>query len=422
MQQQIEVKRSICTMCAVQCGVLAYVKDGKMVKIRGNPDNPVSRGYTCKRIASAIQWLYHPDQLQHPLKRAGRRGQGKWVRITYEEALDEIAHKLKELKEKYGPETVATAEGTLRYAEFWMRARFMNLYGSPNNFHPGVICACNREVLGLAIAGFRVCGRRSDLQRTRCVVIQAGNPRGFAPKLAQNMRLIKELEPGRLRVIAIDPRDTGIAAAETDIHLRIRPGTDAALMLAWLNIIINEELYDKDFVKKYTFGFDKLTERVREYPPERVAEITGIPVGTIVESARIFATSKPAVILGGVGTDQIGFNATRVEQAAACVMAITGNIDIPGGKSIPMYPGIEIGGKYPLRDSDMELSDKLPEEQKAKHIGGERFKLMGYSGYEAWAPAYKKTYGIPAPTMHTLSANEPMIYRGIINGDPDRVR
>lgn len=421
-QPEIEVKRSICTMCSRNCGILVYVKDGKIVKIRGNPDNPATRGFTCKRISSAIQWLYHPDQLKYPLKRIGNRGDGHWKRITYEEALDEIAGKLKELKEKYGPQTVATSEGTLRYAEFWMRARFMNLFGSPNNFHPGVICGLNREVMGAAIAGFRVCAKASDLQHTRCVVVQAGNPRGFMPRLAQQMREIKELEPGRLRVIAIDPRDTGIAVAETDMHLQIRPGTDASLLLAWLNIIISEELYDKDFVKKYTFGFDQLAERVKEYPPQRVADITGIPVDKIIESARIFATTKPAVIFGGVGTDQIGFNATRVEQVAACLMAITGNIDIPGGKLIPMYPGVEIEGKRPLRDSDMELTDKLTEEQRAKHIGGDRFRLIGYSGYEAWAPAYKRTYGIPAPTMHTLSANEPMIFRGIINGDPNRVR
>jgi len=422
MQPKIEVKRSICTMCGANCGVLVYVKNGKVVKISGNPDNPVSRGSTCKRLASAIHWLYHPDQLKYPLKRVGNRGDGKWARIPYEEALDEIAEKLKELKDKYGPHTVATSEGTLRNAEFWMRARFMNLFGSPNNFQPGVICGLNREVMGAAIAGFRVCAKHGDLRHTRCVVVQASNPRGFEPKLAQHMRLIKKMEPGRLRLISIDPRDTGIAFEEADIHLPIRPGTDAALLLAWLNVIINEELYDKDFVKKYTFGFDKLAERVQEYPPQRVADITGIAAATIVESARIFATTKPAVILGGVGTDQIGFNATRVEQAAASLMAITGNIDIPGGRMMTNFSGIEINGKRPLRDSAMELTGKLPEEQKVKHIGSDRFKLMGYPGYKAWAPAYEKHYEIPAPTMHTLSANEPLIYRGIINGDPNRIR
>src|SRR4030042_2724353 len=344
MSQQIETKRSICTMCGLNCGILVYVTGGRIVKIAGNPDNPISRGFVCKRIASAIQWLYHPDQLKYPLKRIGKRGEGKWARITYEEALDEIAEKLKELKKKHGAHTLAVSEGTLRYAEFWMRARFMNLFGSPNMYQPGVICGLNRETIGAAIAGFRVCGKVTDPRRSRCIVAQAINPRGFSAKLAQELRMIRELDPGRLRLIVIDPRDTGIASTETDMHLRIRPGTDAALMLGWLNIIIREELYDKDFVTNYTFGFDKLTERAREYPVERVADITGVSALDIVESARIFATTKPGTILGGVGTDQIGFNATRVEQACACLMAITGNIDIPGGKAIPMLPGVSING------------------------------------------------------------------------------
>jgi thiosulfate reductase/polysulfide reductase chain A len=103
-------------------------------------------------------------------------------------------------------------------------------------------------------------------------------------------------------------------------------------------------------------------------------------------------------------------------------MAITGNIDIPGGKLMPDFSGVEINGGRPLRDSAMELTGKLPEEQKAKQVGGDRFKLMGYPGYKAWAPAYEKHYEIPAPTMHILSASEPLIYRGIINGDPSRIR
>jgi thiosulfate reductase/polysulfide reductase chain A len=422
MQPEMEVKRSVCTMCGENCGILVYVKDGKIVKMAGNPANPITRGFICKRAASAIHWLYSPGQLMYPLKRVGERGEGKWVRIDYEQALDEIADKLKELKEKYGPHTVATSEGTLRNAEFWMRARFMNLFGSPNNFQPGVICGLNREVMGASIAGFRICSKHGNLTHTRCVVAQAGNPRGFSPKLAQHMRLIKAREPGRLRLIAIDPRDTGIAFEEADMHLPIRPGTDAALMLAWLNVIINENLYDRVFVEKYTFGFDKLAQRAQEYPPQRVADITGVTADLIAESARVFATTKPALIFGGVGTDQIGFNATRVEQAAASLMAITGNIDIPGGRLMTNYSGIEIDGKRPLRDSAMELTAKLPEEQKTKQFGADRFKLMGYPGYKEWAPAYERYYQIPAPTMHTLSASEPIIFRGIINGDADRVR
>ncbi|MFC1942275.1 molybdopterin-dependent oxidoreductase, partial [Chloroflexota bacterium] len=422
MEPGMEVKRSLCVMCSLNCGILVYVKNGKVVKIAGNPDNPVTQGFTCKRVGHAIQWLYHPDQLMYPLKRVGKRGEGKWQRISYEQALDEIAEKLKEIRDKYGAETVATSEGTLRYSEFWMRARFMNLFGSPNNVQPGVICGLNRDTMGAAIAGVRICTKNEPLHYTRCLVVQGCNPKGFRPRVAEELAWIRNREPGRLRLIVIDPRDTGLASEEQDMHLQIRPGTDAALMLSWLYVIINEKLYDKDFVENYTHGFDELTKRVQEYPPEKAAEITGIPAEKIIESARVYATTKPAAIFGGVAADQIGFNATRVEQATAALIAITGNLDVPGGRPLPMFPGMFINGGKPLRDSDMELTDKLSDEQKAKHIGSDRFKLMGYPGYNLWGAEYQKYYGIPAPAMHTLSAHEPTIYRDIINGDPGHVR
>ena len=242
MASKMEVKKAICTMCGTNCGILVYVQDGKVVKIQGNPDYPGSLGFTCKRPASATYWLYHPDQLKYPLKRVGKRGEGKWQRIGYDEALDEIAAKLKDLKEKHGAESVGCIEGTLRYGEFWMRSRFMNLFGSPNTFQAGVICGFNREMLDSVTAGFRLCGKMGNVEQTRCAVIQGQNPKGFEPKQAQQIRRIKEIEPGRLRLIVIDPRDTGLATEETDMLLMIRPGTDAALMLGWLNVIINEEL------------------------------------------------------------------------------------------------------------------------------------------------------------------------------------
>ena len=257
MGGRIEVKRCICAMCQQNCGILAYVKDGKLVKLAGNRDNPMSRGFTCKRLASAIHWLYHPGQIMYSLKRVGARGEGKWAKIGYEEALDEIADKIRVLKEKYGPETLAVSEGTLRYSEFWMRSRFMNLFGSPNMFQPGVICGLNRRVIGMAIAGERVTHKHTDFLKTKCMVVQGLNPKGFSPKAAQQLRMLKEYGPGRLRIIAIDPRDTGLASEPGDIYIPIRPGTDGALMMGWLHIIINEGLYDRDFVEKYTHGFDR---------------------------------------------------------------------------------------------------------------------------------------------------------------------
>jgi len=174
---KLEVKRTICTFCAGNCGVLVHVKDGRPVKIEGNREHPISRGFICQRIQYAIKWLYHPDQLKYPLKRMGERGEGKWQRMTWGQALDEIAENLGTLKAKYGPETLAVTEGTVRGALFWMRSRFCNLFGNPHNvFHPGVTCALNRYSIGQAIAGWRVCDKamtpkKTSIEKTNCVVI-----------------------------------------------------------------------------------------------------------------------------------------------------------------------------------------------------------------------------------------------------------
>jgi thiosulfate reductase/polysulfide reductase chain A len=119
-----EIKKSICTFCAGNCGVLVHVKDNQVIKIEGNKDHPISRGFICERPRYAVKWLNHPEQLKYPLKRAGKKGENKWQRITWEQAMDEIAAKLGSLKDRYGPETLAVTEGTVRGALFWMRSRF----------------------------------------------------------------------------------------------------------------------------------------------------------------------------------------------------------------------------------------------------------------------------------------------------------
>lgn len=419
MANGVDIKRVICNFCASGCGVLVHVQDGQIIKIEGNREHPISRGFTCQRIKYATRWLNHPEQLKYPLKRAGERGEGKWQRITWEQALDEIAEKLSALKEKYGPETLAVTEGTLRGALFWMRSRFCYLFGNPHNvFHGGIICSINRYSMGQAIAGYPVTkkdpGGASLISHTNCFVLWGTNatdasPRGIA-------WLTQERHKRPIKSIVIDPRTTKIAET-ADIHLKIRPGTDCALGLAWANIIINEQLYDKEFVNKWTTGFDQLVKRVQEYPPQRVADITGLTIDEIVESARMFATTKPATIVGGVATDQIGLNSTRVEQINAICLALTGNIDILGGSMIPGIGPLNEKGKL-IRDSDLELRDSLPKEQRQKQLGFDRFKLMTWDGYELTAGLQEKFYKVPAPTMHRMGATPSILWRAILTGKP----
>ena len=420
MREGTEVKRAICGFCSGNCGVLVHTRHGKITKIEGNRDYPLSRGFICERIKYATRWLYHPDQLKYPLKRAGEKGEGEWQRITWEQALDEIAEKLKTLKEKYGPETLTFNDGTLRGALFWMRSRFCYLFGNPHNvIQPGNICGLNRYAIGQATAGYQVSLKELSaaadvIEKANCIVFWGTTPTDSFPRGAA--WFVQERRKRRLQLIVIDPRVTKVAEM-ADMHLQLRPGTDCALVLGWINIIIRERLYDKDFVDNWTTGFNKLAERVHDYTPERVASITGLNVDEVVESARMFATNKPAAIFGGVATDQIGLNGTRVEQACAACEALTGGIDILGGSMITgIGPGS--GEKRLIRDSEMELRDMLPKEQRRKQLGFDRFKLMSWAGYEFTAKPYEKFYGVPAPTMHRMGISPSLLWRTILSRKP----
>jgi thiosulfate reductase/polysulfide reductase chain A len=420
VSNEIQVKRSICTFCAGNCAVLVHVKNGQILKIEGNREHPISRGFICERPRYAVQWLNHPEQLKYPLKRAGERGENKWQRISWEQALDEIAAKLASLKAKYGPETLAVTEGTVRGALFWMRSRFCNLFGNPHNaFHPGVTCALNRYSIGQAIAGWRVCDKamtpkKTSIEKANCLVIWGNSPTESLQRASA--WIMERRRQGPQRIIVVDPRVTRIAET-ADIHLRLRPGTDTALALGWAKVIVDEGLYDKEFIEKWTLGFDKLVERLKEYPPEKVAAITGLAASQIRESARLYAATKPAWILGGLAPDQIGLNGTRVEQACAICQALTGNIDILGGSIMPGIGPKNEKGAF-IRDSMLELRDMLPEDQRKKQIGADRFKLMTWPGYELTAGPYEKFYGVPAPAIHRMGASAALLWRTILSRQP----
>jgi len=414
---QEEIKKAACCFCFANCAVLVHIKDGKVIKVTGNKESPMSHGHVCERVGYAAKWLYHPDHLNYPLKRAGERGEGKWQRISWDQALDEIAEKLKNIKSKYGAESLVFAEGTYRGSPFWMRSRFASLFGNPQNItHPGISCMLNCNSLAMAMAGgiFAV----PPLSHTNCLVLWGQNPAGSSPRMMTSIK--RRMEKGNFKMIVIDPRKTKVAEM-ADIWLQIRPGTDGALALAWLNIIINEGLYDKEFVENWTYGFDKLAERVQEYPPQKVAEITGLPVDQIIDSARMYAVTNPSVLVRGLATDQIGPNSTRVEQARIALRAITGNLDNDGGNRLSGV-GPEINGNRFIRESQMELLDKITPEMKKKQLGRDKYKLMTWDGYELTSKEFQRVYGEPESSMHRLGVTPPLIWNAILNDEPYPVK
>lgn len=261
LSEEIEVKRIICHNgmggCFEHCGLLAYVdkRTGKLLKVEGNPNHPLSGGFMCsgrRRAAETHNWpaslLYHPSQLLYPLKRVGERGEGKWQRIPYRQALDEIAVKLKELIAKYGPECIGFIEGTYRSDAFLVRARLCNALGNPGNYtSPGTICHHNNWALEQMMIGACIETTPIISEKSRLVVSIGFN---FAESLPRSWQYMKSLRKN-FKLIVIDPRVTE-TAREADYHLQIRPATDGALVLSWIKVLIDEGMYDKDFLKEWT--------------------------------------------------------------------------------------------------------------------------------------------------------------------------
>ncbi|MEJ2110239.1 MAG: molybdopterin-dependent oxidoreductase [Acidobacteriota bacterium] len=409
--------------CHCNCGLLVSVKDDRILGIKGNPDFPYNRGSVCGRVPHFLKWLDHPDQLMHPLKRQGNRGENRWERISWEQALDEIAEKLRRLKDEYGAECLSTIEGTYRSDFYAMRARFLNLFGNPANVGAsGTACACNKVALSYALAGTNIpCILAPPIQRLNCLVLLGRDYTESNPVRRRPMQKWRSLKP-EARMIVVDPRRTEMAKM-ADMWLQIRPGTDAALLMAWINVIIARELYDREFVDRWTYGFEQLRRRAAEYTPERVSEITWIAADQIVASAIAYADNKPGCINSGLAPDQLGRNAVRVEQAKLCLHAITGNMRGEAPGLAPEGPGPVVNGVMAMRDSMMQMAELCPPRQRAKQLGSDRFKLMTWPAYERMNALYEQTYGVPlSMSGHSFAAPEPAIWRSIVNGVPYQTR
>jgi len=358
------VVKSHCRMCHGGCGVLVYTRDGKAVKIAGDPDCPINHGTLCSKGLASIQLAYHPDRLTYPVRRLGPKGSGRWERISWDEALDAIAEKILFYKERFGAESVVLGYGTGRENEAVIY-RFANLLGSPNVLTAGHFCYGPRIATSILTCGTNpIADYAND---PRCIMVWGNNIVISNPDEYKGEPFSVALNKGA-RLIAVDPRLTRIAA-RADVWLPLRPGTDAALALGMLNVIISEGLYDHAFVENHVHGWDPFVKRVREYPLERVEQITWVPAARIQEAARLFATTKPAAIQWGVAIEQQVTCADN-DRLLMALMGITGNIDLPGGQVLFQQPRIRNVGHFGAHRM-------LPDTQREKRLGGERFRLAG---------------------------------------------
>jgi anaerobic selenocysteine-containing dehydrogenase len=320
-----KIVKTACLFCPPGCGINMYVKDNQPVKVEGMPECVV--GPICIKAEVIPEWWQTElkNRVMHPLQKVN----GNWREITWDQALDTIAENLTKVKKQYGPEAVATYIGTTpeNHDYNYLARRFGLAFGTPSFYGCTSTCFYTKQTAGTYTYGAYA---SPTLITSKCIMVWAANPTESVPLAGDGIILAKTQRGAKL--IVIDPRRTLLAKA-ADIHLPIKPGTDGALALAFLNVIISEGLYNKDFVEKYTIGFDKLAEHVKSYPPEKVAPICDVPADKIREAAKMYSTTTPATIFQGNSLDTVdnGFQACR---GIDSLIAITGNLDARGGSTL----------------------------------------------------------------------------------------
>jgi anaerobic selenocysteine-containing dehydrogenase len=359
-----------------------HVKEGKVVKVEGDPDHPITQGRLCVRCLTLPEYIYNDDRILTPLYRDPKdRGKDKWEPISWDKALDIIEERVNEIKKNYGAEAIVAFQGTGREATLYKTPLAYAALGTPNSCFPmsGDSCYGPR----CSVADFLLGAGYPELDYAAFFPDRFDDPRYVVPKyivlwgkdpLFSNPdgffghTLIDLMKRGS-KFITIDPRLTWMGA-HAEYHVQLRPGTDAALGLGMLNVIIGEDLYDHDFVENWCYGFDRLAERAAEYSLDKVEAITWVPADMIKEVARIIATSKPCSFMWGLAIDT---NANGVQAGATMlyIAAITGNLDVPGGVTLSVPASFMGKWRY-------ECSQQLPPGMLEKQITDPQ-----YAGFQA---------------------------------------
>jgi anaerobic selenocysteine-containing dehydrogenase len=303
----------VCALdCPDACSLLVTVDNGMGTRLRGNPDHPVTRGFLCGKVARYLEREYSPDRLLYPLRRVGARGDGHFARITWDEALDEIADRLKSVAAEFGSEAILpySYAGTMGLlAGSGMDRRFFHRLGASRLDR--TICSSAGGAGLTAALGLRYGTEPEQFRHSKLILAWGANVLGTNVHL---WPFIVEARRNGARFYTIDPRRNRTGAA-ADKHFFINPGSDTALALGMMHIIIAEGLQDADYIADHTSGFDELAERVKAYPPERTAALTGIPKDDIVSLTREYATTRPAVI-------RLNYGVQRSERGGMAVRAI----------------------------------------------------------------------------------------------------
>lgn len=407
----MEQKRVLCSSCDIYCQVVAEVQDGRVVRVKAADPRPL-RANVCIKGVHAAEGFRHGDRVLHPLRRTGERGSGRWERVDWDVALDDIAQRLSAVIDRDGPEALAVSTSQWNtQAENGAGRRFMNLLGAPNWISGVALCAGNTAAINRMVYGWFP---YPDYTTTNCIVLFGHNPKKHSWTPVYNA--IRRAQQRGAKLIVLDPRRSENAEL-ADIWLPLRVGTDAAMCFGWLKVILDEGLYDRDFAARWTVGFDAFRERVNEFPLERVAAITGVAPEQIAAAARMYATSTPGVIPWTPITDQQR-NSTSAIRLHCALRALVGNLDVPGGEVLHGFnPSI-------VSESELELHEALSDVQKAKQLGSTTHAAFTYRGTAPLREPTKRVWGFEYANLISGSymANPSAVFRAMADGTPYPVR
>ena len=405
----LEVRKGNCHYCGYLCGFDVTLENGRVVDLAPDPTrypyNP-SVAMRCRRWRMNIDDLDAPDRLNHPLKRVGARGSGRFERVSWDEALDDIASRLDALRKRHGGRTLASAIGG-PHATYWPLHRFMSQFGSPNNMGIGQICWNPRIWMDAITFGWPTEQELSD--QTHAMLLWATNPAESDNSLFWTQ--VKARKAAGVPLVVIDCRRSRTARAAT-LHLMPWPGTDAMLALALIHVIIEEGLYDRAFVEHWCTGFEGLRAHVAPYAPAQAERLTGVPADDIRRAAHIYANNAPALLLSGRGIDQLGPNTEPTVRALCLLRAITGNVDRPGSNMVHERARFN-------QEACMERPDLLSQAARATQLNPT--PLQSYKGYSL-VNGQTERFGRTLPERYLTSAHPGLVLRAMRDGIPYPIR
>ena len=321
---EMKVVKTSCSTCGSCCEVDTYVEDGKLVSVEGARNTPMQSGGMCAKGAAAKQYVYNKDRILYPMKRVGKKGEGKFERISWEEAYEMIAENLLRIRKESGPESVVFYAG---YPKWYRPAllRLANAFGSPNYCTESSTCFQAAALAWRSLYGNGICG--PDMKNAKTLLVWSSNLYHSNTPMSGTYQGLKKRG---VKIIVVDPRHS-VTAHDADIHLQLIPGTDGALALSMAQVIIEEGLYDKEFVENYVYGFEEYREYVQNFVPEEAEKITGVPAAQVRLAARTYAGNGPASVMFSASPIVHHINGVQNYRAVFSLIAITGNYDVEGG-------------------------------------------------------------------------------------------